>query len=456
MADRGSRLHLSAAVTMAWGAKRRGQAVVLLLALLVAMAALGLWVADIDRYILAKLRVQDGGDAVALSAARWQAAGLNLIGELNLIQAYMLADDVDNFEAVGPIHALRQRIQLTTPMLALAAAQETAKFNNLPPLEPAEEVEELLEESVRYAAFDDAEEPELAAEIYQEMMAVILRDPIRAFPMAPVHDLSTPSYLANQEFYEAVLARDWCWFWFYGYDFMEKFRRRGDFGALPKTNTEPFFGLALDALTTDLDRLVAEGKPIDRQLQDLGHPALPPPPPEEEVSPAHFERPAQVQWTVYRAAAWGPWDRIDELPIKEPVREAYDYDGADVAVSVERNGSKWLAAAKPFGTVGGENPTAYGLVLGGFQKVRLIPVDAADANLSGLDLVWLHHLRHHLPDYVRSGLLQDGCRYCTALRKWEDPVFRQVGLEWLRVNGETCRRPRPGGPSDTGGAKFAH
>ena len=63
---------------------KAGQAVVLLLALLVALAAIVVWIAVSNSLSLRRLRLRDGGDAAALAAARWQAAGLNLVGELNL------------------------------------------------------------------------------------------------------------------------------------------------------------------------------------------------------------------------------------------------------------------------------------------------------------------------------------------------------------------------------------
>lgn len=445
------------------GSGKRGQAVVLLLALLVAMAALALWVTDIDRYVMAKLRVQDGGDAAALAAARWQAAGVNLCGELNLIQAYMLADDVENAEAALALHGLRQRVCLTAPMLAFLSAQSAAEANQLPELQPAEEVRDFLRDSVRYALFEGYDDPEQAAADFRDMMEIVLDVPIRAFPLTPLYDTGSGSLLTNQDFYEAVLGRDWCWFWFNAYAFMQQYRGRGDFGPMPKPNTEPFFGLRLGARTLSLEATLAEGEgtletTMNGQLSELGHPTLPPPPSPESGSPALYERTLEARWTVFDGEAWGPWEvmRRGELPIEGVLRDEYDYKGASAAVSVERDGSSWLAAAKAFGEVGGENPTDAGLVLGGFDAVRLIPVDAADPGIRGFDLDWLRHLRFHVQSYSATGALADGCRYCTALRLWENPAFRATGLEWLAAFGHTCRRPRPGGSSDGGGAHYGH
>ena len=124
-ADSGQRTAIGAART----ARRalRGQAIALILALLVVFAALALWVADIGLTVMGRLRTQDGGDAAALAAARWQAAGLNLCGELNFIQAYMLADDRENAPAAQALHELRQRVGMVTPMLALQSASLVAE-----------------------------------------------------------------------------------------------------------------------------------------------------------------------------------------------------------------------------------------------------------------------------------------------------------------------------------------
>ena len=144
------------------------------------------------------------------------------------------------------------------------------------------------------------------------------------------------------------------------------------------------------------------------------------------------------------------------LPIEGTLREEYDYFGASAAISVSRDGSTWLAAAKAFGDVGGGNPTALTLALGGFGDVRLIPVDAADVGVRGFDLAWLRHLRFHVPDYARSGFAASGCRYCSALRTWDNPAWRARALQWLERNGHTCRRPRPGGGGSSGGAAYGH
>ncbi len=164
-----------------------------------------------------------------------------------------------------------------------------------------------------------------------------------------------------------------------------------------------------------------------------------------------------IQWTTFNSAKWGPWEAMHshELPLAGTLREEYDYEGASAVVGVRRGSATWMAAAKAFGSVQGENPTQFELVLGGFNDVRLIPVDAADAGVRGIDFAWLRHVRLHVRDYALSGFMASGCRYCEALRKWENPAFRAEALAWLEVKGHTCKRPR-GGSGESGGARYGH
>ncbi len=442
--------------------KGLGQAVVLLLAVLVAMAALALWIPSIHSAILERLRSQDAGDAAALAVARWQAAGLNLCGELNLIQAYMLADDVSNAPAAQALHELRQRIQLTAPVLGLLAAQRVASANKAEPIPEATDYLKALRQTLMPVGQYEGAEQDL-----RDILGVVVEEPIYALPLTPAIDTSAfPTLLAEQDFYEAILARDWCWFWFNAYAFLQHYKGRADFGRVPELSTEPFFGLRLGEVALPLDALDTDL--LSQQLQERGHPALPPPPDPRISSPAHEERPMErlpgtsgeeglIQWTTFNSAKWGAWEAMhaNELPLAGTLREEYDYEGASAVVGVRRGSTTWMAAAKAFGSVGEENPVQFELVLGGFNDVRLIPVDAADAGVRGIDFAWLRHVRLHVRDYALSGFMASGCRYCEALRKWENPAFRAEALAWLEVKGHTCKRPR-GGSGESGGARYGH
>ncbi|MDD2709836.1 MAG: pilus assembly protein TadG-related protein [Verrucomicrobiae bacterium] len=124
-----------------------------------------------------------------------------------------------------------------------------------------------------------------------------------------------------------------------------------------------------------------------------------------------------------------------------------------------------VAAAKPFGYLADctEAVHAYRIVLPVFTDVRLIPV----ALSSGWDAIypgWETHKMHHVPPYSEKGLdgLVDGCFFCLQLKTWEDPSFRQEGIDWLtEVDPKTgalvheCLDPQPG-PGSIGGLPFAH
>lgn len=441
---------------------RSGQAVVLLLALLVAMATLAFWILDIRTIVMRRLFTQDGGDAAALAAARWQAAGLNLCGELNLIQAYMLADDRENIHHAQALHELRLRLQLVCPVLAVHAAQTVASENGLQEIPAAADYIRDFRDAVLLEGFYPGAEADL-----RELLDLLTEEPITAFPACAVYEESDfHNYLLDQDFYEAVLSRNWCWFkW---NSLLRSYVSRKSFGPLPKLRTAPFFDLRLTTLESSLDDLTVLNT-LSGELEALGHPALPKPPVRPSGSSAEQERYADhirvgearelrpICWTIYREDAWGPWEAMapGELPIDGQLREEYDYDGANVAVSVQNGPTTWLAAAKAFGSIDDENPTVFGLVLGGFDTVRLIPIDAADVGIIGFDFVWLNHLRNHLPAYVKNGTKASGCRYCRALERWEDPAFRHDILIWLAEYGHTCVQPRPGRGS-SGGSRYGH
>ena len=446
--------------------QRCGQAVVLLLAVLMVMVALVFWMIDTHGAVLARLKAQDAGDPVALAAARWQAAGLNLCGELNLIHAYMLADDVANLEAAAALHELQQRITLVVPVLALQAAQVVAQRNDAQPLP---EAREFLRDCSHWVQFPDFYEG--ATEDFRAALEVVLRDEIYAYPISPVFPESD-SLLGNQDFYEAVLAEDYCWFWFNAYSFLESYRDHHDFGRVPEISTTLFFDFSVSTRYRSLSELRSDGSAAEQtpatveqmndQLRALGHPDIPPPPP-----PSHngmngadtvrwIEEHTLQPWMVY-GSLWHPWEQMrhSELPIRAEVKPEFDVFGAYTAVTVAKNDFPWMAGAKPFGSVGGEPPRTGDLLLGGFDAVRLVPVDGLEAGLRPFEPAWYRHLYFHVRGYSQNGQTIDGCRYCRALHKWDTTTFRVTASTWLTLHGHTCRRPKPG-RSETGGSTYAH
>lgn len=447
----------------------RGQASVLLLALLVALVAMVFWLLDTHTAVMARLRAQDTGDAATLAAARWQAAGLNLCGELNLIHAYMLADDVINAEDAAALYELQQRVALMTPLLAFRAAQTVAQKNGA---DPQDEVYDFLKQWVEWVDFSDRWY-EGATEDFREALRVLLREKtFYAAPMCGVA-LSATSLLGNQDFYEAILADDYCWFWFYAYRFLQTYRSHTDFGAVPQVTTSFFYDLDPSAIETSLQWLLteflADGKMkvlINHQLRSLGHPELPELPKEgESYNAAAYERFLNQNFMGY-GSTWKMWTKMhdgmeDSLPLRAEVKPEYDVMGAFVGVSIKRNGYAWSACAKPFGTIGEgdllRSPCGGGgIMLGGFDAVRLIPLDSVDVDMRPFDAAWYGHLYFHIREYAKSGITFSDCRYCSALNKWDNSTFRSAATAWLRLYGTTCRRPKISGHGDTGGSHYAH
>ena len=63
---------------------RAGQAIIFLMMVLVILFFVVLWNFDLHKYLHVKTVSQNGGDAAALAAGRWQGITLNLIGDLNI------------------------------------------------------------------------------------------------------------------------------------------------------------------------------------------------------------------------------------------------------------------------------------------------------------------------------------------------------------------------------------
>jgi hypothetical protein len=186
-----------------------------------------------------------------------------------------------------------------------------------------------------------------------------------------------------------------------------------------------------------------------------------------------------AMWYCY-GSAWHRWSalsvtNVDRFPATGTLKPEYDYAGADAVVRVEalagrltpgRQGAgvtntiTWTAAAKPFGYLGSEASkellTSCPLVLPAFHDVRLIPVDASSAPSGGsFNLAWRRHIEDHLPRYMAEGPLHNGCWYCRQLVTWEDPAFRQAGIDWLAANSALCNvMTHTGSPG--GGSRIGH
>lgn len=464
-------------------AARAGQTMIFLVVILVILALVVLWNFDLHKIIAVKFRSQNAGDAAALAAARWQGSSLNLIGELNALQALAIHDALarggHDFSAAEAIAELQARLCYVGPMTAFAAAQHAAKNNGV--YVNARFTAEVAAHADRVEAEYAERYPETpwggdadAAEIwreYAEMIRAIAREGVAAAPdnRRLYTDFSSTAHpLLNPGFYDAIASEDWCWFLFHAMDLLESYRTWRDWDPLP-TIVEPrpmnaeYFSLRLDHVETleDLDRL---GGDADEALDRLGAWA--------GVTLTNEVARVEARWYVYDPRDWRPWTTLiaDDFPFRSPVKAQYDYVGADAAVRIEQSSPRlspgqasdtvlWTAAAKPFGTLeDGQRPNLHGIVLPGFTDVRLIPVDTSTASGGGSRPGWSEHIYNHLDPYVSRGLahLTGGCWYCEQLRTWERRSFRDTGMAWLERHSEDCYVRGGGGGGDTGGSRRGH
>lgn len=473
--------------------RRSGQAIIFLVMVIIILTFVVLWNFDLHKVLFVKSRSQNAGDAAALMAARWQAITLNLIGDLNIMHA--LALSADDSDAVASISNVQARLCYVGPMVAMMAAQQAAKNNGIY-VHPG--FSALLSEHARAVREEYPEQSSEDGEMlfpqpyqgcweeYADMLDLIANEGVAAGPdnASFYTDFVGGHYLLMIDFYEAIAGRNWCWFYRLGATgLLEDYE---DFfpcwwSPLPEPvnryymNSE-IFGLGLSKSVTALqDHIDQDTVNALAAARGLG----------TAISNSAMAM-ASVWYTF--GNSWTAWDAMatdasatDPFPATGPVREQYDYAGADAAIRVEATADllspghrgaeqsrtiTWTAAAKPFGYLNeDERPNAYGIVLPAFHDVRLIPVDASSAPSGGsFNLAWRRHIEDHLPEYMTGGpdyITGDpdasDCWYCQQLLTWEDESFRQEGVDWLEENYERCIIPTgPGGPRRGGGRRRGH
>ena len=435
---------------------RSGQTMMFMIMLLLIMALIVMWNFDLHKALTVKFREQNAGDAAALAAARWQGLSLNLIGDLNIMQATALMEGDTN--AASAIAELQARVSYTGPMVALLASQQAAKLNGM---HNNDEYTEFLLEHAEAVAFDYTsisgggtmlfEEPWPGAwGEYADMLFYIAEQGVAVGPdnMVLYSDpAESGHYLMTIAFYDAVAGKNWCWFKNNAMDLLTTYTDWTWWPPLPDPPvTEPqnseIFGLGIrkQGITEDLTNLV-NTLMVDRELGTNG------------VTNVF---PMTLEWYCYDEGAWQPWDILNggsDFPQTGPLKPQYDYTGADAATRIDTSVDRitpgaraselrWTSAAKTFGYLNDiEPPDTYTLVLPAYHDVRLIPVDASSRPQGGsYNLAWREHTEVHLPSYVSSGLsgLHPACWYCNQLRVWERPEFRTEGITWINDNPGGC------------------
>jgi len=466
--------------------KKNGQAVVFMLMALTVLVFMLFWKLDLASIIRAKDRAQNAGDAAALAGARWQAASLNLIGEMNLLHALaVLEDDEDTGDMLT---GMQLRMCYAGPMVGLLAMQQAAKQNRIP---VNAEFTEFLEEHVRTVRFSYPEryaEPWPGAwDDYADMLDIVVGDGIAAGPdnFRFYAETGEPHILMDKAFYRAVSASSWCWFYLHYGNPLEWYDNFQSWDPLPPMNRQPpedceFLGLRVQRRTATLPAVFPRHDDMPRFLRQT-HSLDYSFPPEHAPVMTQLTQRART-WMCYQPEPWGRWDVMweDGFPIAGEVKPEFDYMGADSVARViatstrlgtpgRRRGNNpppvdeitWTAAAKPFGYLEENDrpvlPTTHNLVLPAFRAVRLIPVDAASGgNPGGFDLGFFRHARDHLPVYMATGRTHPGCRWCRSIDRFDEREFRQQGLDWLRDNAGLCTLPSHGGGGQGGGTQIGH
>lgn len=458
-----------------------GQAVVFLLAALVILLAALLWNVDLHSLVTRKTKAQNAGDAAALAAARWQAHTLNLVGQLNL--AHLAAREAHDIASVDAITSLQARVCFAGPLAAFSAAQAAARKNGIPNNSEftalvRRHAANVLDYGATVAGGTALPEPFPGA--WREYHDALLDFASRGVAAGPDNarfysDPYGDHVLLQKEFYEAVAARDWCWFFFFCSSggtrtLLDDFTNHTFFDPLPDSSASPslyenaeFFGVGLESRHAAL----RANAPLADYLR-------------ENHGATTNSLDSVDNWYFFSPATWRThWpgmtdDDEDFLPLVGSVREEYDYAGADAvtrlyasaplhAIGAGRSSCEivWTAAAKPFGYLdagGGARlrPNAFGFVLPAFRAVRLIPLDAATSGSSdSFDLEWRRHCEEHLPAYLATGALAENCYQCRLLTCFENPDFRRQGSEWLSTNSYKCELRDYGGRHG-GGTRRGH
>jgi len=465
---------------------RAGQAMIFIVMVVVILFFVVLWNFDLHKTLYMKLLSQNGGDAAALMAARWQGITLNVVGDLNIMQALALsASDPVTLDSISNIQA---RLAYVGPMIAFMASQQAAKNNRA---FQNDEFSVLIREHADTVRYDYTtivspdggmlfpEPYEGAWEEYADMLELVAEDGVAAAPENARYytDYAGGHMLLSIAFYDAVLSRDWCWFFHNALDVLEDYTDYTWWPDLPPVEQVEYinseiYGLGFVKRVTSADSLVdADTLTTIAAERDL----------ETDFTPLGLSTTAT--WYCY-GGNWTAWTALAQdteypFPVTGPVRPQYDYSGADAAVrihtraarftpnpggGVASNAISWTAAAKPFGYLEEETPPhAFGLVLPAYHDVRLIALDASSTGSGGgFEICWRRHIETYLPAYLESGPSAcTECRYCDALRIWEDPAFRAEGLAWLAANSADCIAPPGGGGGGgpgrrTGGRRRGH
>lgn len=485
--------------------RRSGQTLIFMALIIVMMVFAALFYFDVNKILHVKGISRNGGDAAALSGARWQAISLNLIGSLNIAQAAALTDSLSSGVATSPdseiIVELQKRIAFSGPMFGVLTAQQAGKKNRLHNNEIASDSFSSAATYIETAIAPYYEDPfapsggfptgwhevaDMVRLVAQEGTPITIPNTLRVYDGGHL--------LLNQSFYHAISARNWCWFWNHrdaaGPSYSPNpFTALNQYSSwdtywpdLPEierdTENSPYFRLNL-TFRHVIDRLqvLPSGTQWDQIISDFQDILD-----DTEIDDPTLYEEIFAEWVWYNQRWSGGW--LDALPWEmnswdRDVRRQYDYPGTDTFVGVSNSPDRqtdfgttrpveWTASAKPFGYLEGNvPPNTYGIVLPAYDDIRIIPVDssmsAQDSGNPDLSAEWEIFIHDILPIYMAIGPFSfpddsdyNNNFYLGQLRVWEEVEFRRDGVDWLAEFSGSCIVPSPGGGGPDGGNRRGH
>ena len=458
---------------------RRGQVAVYLALVLVAICFLMLMNVGVYLAVSSKNKAMNAGDAAALAVAKYQGELLNSIGALNIEHLSAIIEDDE--ERCREIEMEQVKLSLLRPVDGIAIGNAAAKANGA---EPSDRMRKILAQHVIDIRRDYVNNPDLypeayegAWEAYAQKIETAIAGGIWAGPdNIEFIDAAGGHTLLTKCFYNAIAGRNWCWF-FFRPGILDSYASFRDWAPLPSSDVDLRKRWCVNSEIYSLhvrvvmgSALTLFGKELVMQLTGAS---------EDEVKKSSQISDPTHKWFFYDDTYWRKWFEIDPassgFPVVGGVKREYDTRGCAAACRVERDfvnmnsgdGRKavWTGAAKPFGTVEGENGDVDvvtslkgGFIVPSFANVRLVPLDAVGgSDLSTADADWMDHVRDHLPAYLRNGpngLSQ--CWYCQQLSTWEKASFRQMGKDWLKFHSGECERNASGPYYGRGGTPHGH
>jgi len=446
--------------------RKSGQAILFLLIVMVIGLLVVLWNYDLHNIVSTKVRIDTAGDSAALSAARWQGITLNMIGELNLIQAAHICEsfvDPEDLEDIKRVQAeaeeialLRSRLSLNGPLMGFVAA-ESAAFLNLRQKDVLNR-----ERKISSALMQRANQFISAGEYfsgigeaypgawfeYGSLLASIAGNTmmVDSANTQYYHFFNGSHILLDPDFYAAIAAKHWCYFkrgsrrslidnytsfedWdplpdsahrtsinseYFSLKLVKYNLRLRGFASGTKNSVTNYYGTASSNGTSGGNQLEQYYREELTSTFGVGTPFLP------YVFDINFS------WHLFNVGQWmGKWPTSETFPFEEgvTVKDEYNYRGADAAVNCYINAENitpgiridsdwiyWAAAAKPFGYLQDPDssgikrvPFYFGVVLPCFRHARLIH-NALSSRSNGLRPGADEHFYKHLRVYMREGI----------------------------------------------------